>query len=615
MTKRPPTSTKRRNETRKPSELPEWTVMVYMAGDNNLSADCVWALTEMHRGMRSDKIKVIAQFDPSDGMARTRRYEITKQGVILDDTGRKGAKQPNTAKPQGLDDLPQDSAGWNPWTEEVHFSKESRKASDLARHRRLLNKKHWKYAQRIVEKGMALNANLKPDDLGASRNDTDAASPITLYNFLSYGIQFHPAHHYMVVLSGHSAGIEPSYLLKDDSSGGSMTFRQLRVVFDQLQNDLEEDFNDGRAKKIDILGFDTCLMSMAEVCCDLMDCVDIVIGSETYTPSSGWPYQTILQDLCESVEPSNGSHPAPLDPCQLAEVVVKKYVAFYRAYVKSGVSVALSALDVTRVGGLAPVVKRLTSALMRELKAEHPELKGKPEKKKRPVTDALVLAHWEAQSYNGEWYVDLVDFCECLKNRSAKKEIRTACDAVIKFLKDTFVIESDFTGATYQHSHGVAIYFPWSCVATYFWGFEFATLSGWGDFLAYYTNVTRRKFRVPEKPDSEEQKRIQELEEKGGNYFNYARNADKLAVKRTSDKRTSDKRTSDKRTSDKGHDIMVFNRMSSDKRTSDKRTSDKRASDKMASDKMASDKMGSDKSGNPIHSMRNPPVVSIDFDF
>jgi hypothetical protein len=376
-----------------------------------------------------------------------------------------------------------------------------------------------------------------------------------------------------------------------------MSFRQLRIVFEQLKNDLTKSgAKDKRGSKIDILGFDTCLMSMAEICSELKDQVDIVIGSETYTPSSGWPYQSILAELCNSMQPTDGTKPAPFTPDRLATKIVEKYYDFYKDYVTAGVSVALSALDVRKVDGLAPAVEKLATLLTAELRAEHPELEGYPEKEQRPFTDALTLAHWEAQSYNGEWYVDLIDFCECLIKRCTNTTIIKACENLIAFLgtdgdrEEKFVLASQFSGPAYQYSNGVAIYFPWSSVARYFWDFDFATESGWGDFLACYTNVTRRKFRVPANPGKDEQELIQKLEQDGGNYLNY----DRMAGKRASDKGTG----------------LVFNKMASDKMASDKMASDKRASDKMASDKMASD-----KSGNPIHSMRNPPVVSLDFEF
>src|SRR6266480_5588188 len=103
-----------------PKPLAEWTVMVYMSGDNSLSAECVWALTEMKNAASSDAINVIAQFDPSDGLARTRRYEINKDGL-------RGYKpSDNGRKP--LDEDLADFANFNPRTREVHFVNESRKA-------------------------------------------------------------------------------------------------------------------------------------------------------------------------------------------------------------------------------------------------------------------------------------------------------------------------------------------------------------------------------------------------------------------------------------------------------------------------------------------------------
>ena len=592
-----------RQPRQEPKPVKEWTVMVYLSGDNNLSAECVWSLTEMQKGMSSNKINVIAQFDPNDGLARTRRYEITKEGVIPRNAPEDPPKESVEDQPKKLDHFAKDFAEWNPRTGEVHFGQESGRANDLAQLRHKENEARRLRAIELKDLGQALNANLRPDDFGGFRNDTDAASPVTLYNFLSYGVELYPARHYLVVLSGHSAGVEPSYLLRDDSSGSYMSFRQLKVVFEQLYDDLTNTrFNDGRAAKIDILGFDTCLMSMAEICCELKGCVDIVIGSETYTPSSGWPYQSILEELGNSMEFTDESKPAPLSPDELAIKVVDKYLDFYKDYVTAGVSVALSALDVRKVEGLAPHVKELAVLLTNELIAEHPELEaGKPEKKVRPLTDALVLAHWEAQSYNGEWYVDLIDFCECLIRRYPKRPIIDACEGLIAFLrgkgndskKDKFVIASQVSGPAYQYSNGVAIYFPWASVARYFWDFEFATTSGWGDFLAYYTNLTRRKFRVPAKPNDKEKQMIQRLEYDGGNFLNYDRMAGK----------------------GEGPDFLIFNKMASDKMDSVKMASDKMASDKMASDKMASDKMASDKAGNPIHSMRNPPFVSVDFDF
>src|SRR5688572_55246 len=577
------------NETKRkePKPLRDWTVMVYMAGDNNLSADCIWALTEMKKVDVAEGINIIAQFDPSDGRARTRRYEISAPDVQAH--GMENGDRP-------LADFAVDFAHYNPRTDEVHFAHESPTANALATGRKEKRRARSKGNGRGLETGEQTS-----DILGTSSHDTNSASPITLYNFLSYGVHFYPARHYMVVLSAHSGGIEPSYLMKDESSGGYMSFRDLKTVFEQLKTDLEHaDLPaDGRAETIDILGFDSCLMSMAEVCYELRGFVDIVVGSETYTPSSGWPYLPILQKLSAghtgdaTPDQSAGNKPAggPMDAEAIAKHIVDSYVKFYHDYSEAGVSVALSALRVEKLRDLIPKVLRLTTAMTRELRQEHPELEGTMVSAPRPFTDALVLAHWEAQSYNGEWYADLVDFCECLQKRLPEGEVSEACAEVVKFVDEELVIASAFTGADYQFSRGVSVYFPWSTVAPYLAQYKFAEKSGWGEFLAYCTNVTRRKFRKPAEPTPAEREQIRLFEKYGANFLNYERN-------------------------DRQTNVLEFNKMGSDKMGSDKMIwermgSDKMGSDKMGSDKMGSDKMGSDKSGNPIHSMRNPPLIWI----
>ena len=63
-----------------------WTVMVYLAGDNNLSEEMVWALKEMKewaqqpRAPKGCKINLVAQFDPSGMGIPTQRYDFGEPG-------------------------------------------------------------------------------------------------------------------------------------------------------------------------------------------------------------------------------------------------------------------------------------------------------------------------------------------------------------------------------------------------------------------------------------------------------------------------------------------------------------------------------------------------------
>jgi hypothetical protein len=495
-----------------------WTVMVYLAGDNNLTTECLFALTEMKKALPGPHLNVIAQFDPRDERVPSQRFEINRSG------------------PQSsiFADII-DEAHFNQSTQEVRFKHESDNAETLARSRQV--------RQKAVENLLASAHDLSPltfRDESIS-NETDTGSPITFYNFLSFCIQEYPAEHYMVILSGHSGGTSADYLLADESPRGSLTFNELKAVFKQLRNDLNE-------QTIDIIGMDNCLMSMAEICFELRGHTQFLVGSETYSPASGWPYCEILKRLNANKNASAR---------EVASSIVEEYTTYYSGYWLSGLSVAQSALDLTKVEELPVLINELARAIENELLAEfEPDLaKRLSRRPAQPFRDALVLAHWETQSYNGEQFVDLYDFCDCLEARVSAREVREHCENLKRFLETQFVIKSNFVGAKYQYSYGASIYFPWSVVADSYWNLDFIRKSagaGWGSFLNTYTLITRRDPR-----DVNSSSELIEL-------------------------------------SASGVDIKL---------------PEAGADYRMILDRMILDRMGSEGSSNPVQSMRNPPFV------
>jgi len=249
-------------------EKAAWTVMIYLAGDNNLTTECMYALTEMKRAALGEQLNVIAQFDPCDPHLPSHRYEIN---------------QDNKNIYQDIIDY----ARYYKNQKEVRFKKESRKALLLAARREEAREKLREAGMKELDHA-TLTA---PKENEVITDDTDTGSPITLYNFISFCLEKYPAERYMVVLSGHAGGTERDYLLKDESSARSLTFNELQQVFKQIKRDRH-------GKLIDIIGMDNCLMSMAEICYELRDVAEIVVGCESFSPISGWPYRQILERLC-----------------------------------------------------------------------------------------------------------------------------------------------------------------------------------------------------------------------------------------------------------------------------------------------------------------------------
>ena len=80
-----------------------WTVMVYMAGDNNLDPDGVKDLKEMKKVGSTDQLNIVAQFDRAAGHV-ARRYYLRKGGIVTGDAVA-SLGDVNTGDPANLSDF------------------------------------------------------------------------------------------------------------------------------------------------------------------------------------------------------------------------------------------------------------------------------------------------------------------------------------------------------------------------------------------------------------------------------------------------------------------------------------------------------------------------------
>ncbi len=389
-----------------------WTVLLYMAGDNNLSEECVYALTEAKEALtdKFDELAVLAQFDPSGVRAETRRYLLRSPNFTL-----------------------QEDAELTGWT----------------------------------------------------ARETDTGEPHNLLEFIRWGISQYPAEYFMVVLVGHGSGTDDDFLVRDENPPGALSILELRDVFTQLTND---------GHTIDILGMDTCLMNMAEVCFELNRTnTTFLVGSEGFSPNTGWPYKDIFDPLVKQIEADSKTSDETKKvarPEWLARLIVEEYMRFYVPYINGGISVDQSVLDIVGINDVKRKMFSLVGSLLDEF--EKGELNyGKPKQ------NALLLAHWESQSYNGEVFVDLFDFCD----RLALRYPRHPGSEVIRFCREVqnaiagLVIRSCVAGAAFQFSYGISIYFPWAELSPRYGNLSFPKETRWLDFLDQYHKKTRREGR------------------------------------------------------------------------------------------------------------------------
>lgn len=190
----------------------------------------------------------------------------------------------------------------------------------------------------------------------------------------------------------------------------------------------------------------------------------------------------------------------------------------------AGYTFDISMVDLDKV----EVAKAAISNLGEELSSA---LASGPDKS--TVKDLIRLAHLDAQSFSGESYTDLYDFCWCLewaceksKHTEVTNRIKLACNKTRTALRSykgdardndkTFVVSSAFMGAAVQYTHGLSVLFPWTAPIDPEWKRKydesrFSADTKWSEFLATYFKETMRATRTeefkhfPDKEDDQDQ--------------------------------------------------------------------------------------------------------------
>ena len=296
--------------------------------------------------------------------------------------------------------------------------------------------------------------------------------------------------HSMLVLSGHGSGAVGDFL-NDKKPASSLSIPRLGRIL--------------KGASIEILGLDSCQMSTIEVGYEVRKSVSRLVASEGPVLNTGWPYRQVLASVAKTAAGS---------PDDIARGVAESYLRFYRDYEIAGVSTDIAVCDLSKIGLVAEAVGELARAMTAPLSDLTPdgieeanelgEMKSTAPKTTaaRAVRDAIVLAHWSAQSYKCDRYTDLYDFVQQLLRFStgrggpAMDGIRKAGRRVLDTI-EVAVVSSGTTGTELQHSHGLSIYFPWSFRDFFreYRNLRFAKDTGWMNFLEIYLGATRRMRR------------------------------------------------------------------------------------------------------------------------
>lgn len=142
------------------------------------------------------------------------------------------------------------------------------------------------------------NPKTMNDDCIFDYEELDMTAMKTLSDFLNLINKYFPARHTILDLWSHGRGVYPDgiigrSIIEDYTTGyGSDKMMTICDLTDCLTK-----YKEDTGKKIDIIIFDACYMQMIEICYQLRNVSDYIIGAETTIPGTGNDYKAIATFL------------------------------------------------------------------------------------------------------------------------------------------------------------------------------------------------------------------------------------------------------------------------------------------------------------------------------
>ncbi len=315
----------------------------------------------------------------------------------------------------------------------------------------LLDQGSWVGA-RVLDLGAPGTTELV-EDLG----QVDSADPEVLATFIADGIEAHRAGHYALVISDHGAswpGIGPD-------EGSDYDVLDLAEITDAISTGLER----AGVDKLDLLGFDACLMANFEVASAVAPLADRLVASQELEPGHGWDYGS-LRLLAG-------------DPAATADELGEEILAgFADQAAEQGTQdqITLALIDLTRMAALDEAVAGFASALTEQSTDVAPVV---------GQSEATTLAFGKSPDETQDKHLSDLGLLAGAIGEDAP-EVADQADAVVAALDDAVVDTVDGVGTA--GATGLSIYLPPVPELADPAYLDVSSSADWADFLdAYYS--------------------------------------------------------------------------------------------------------------------------------
>jgi hypothetical protein len=267
--------------------------------------------------------------------------------------------------------------------------------------------------------------------------ETNTGDPEVLKAFIEESARAYPSEKLIVIIWSHGTGVDDFDMYTANRERyfvPSEEIEEIAIAFDDSAKDFLDNIELQKAltvdAKIDILGFDACLMGMFEIAYQLRNNAEVMVGSQHVEPASGWDYPRVLEEL----KLNSSSR-------QMGEELVGFYADFYER--EGRYDTTQSALNLKVIKETARYLDDFAKLLLENLES------------KKDLKYTLL----SSQLFNKNEYVDLVDFVHNAKARLEITCLDFHADKLLKSL-ELLIVANKTSGYGMRDAHGVSLYFP-----------------------------------------------------------------------------------------------------------------------------------------------------------
>ncbi|MBW2701877.1 MAG: hypothetical protein JRF33_13760 [Deltaproteobacteria bacterium] len=291
-------------------------------------------------------------------------------------------------------------------------------------------------------------------------NEVDMSDWRTLRDFGVWAVEHYPARHYAMIMWDHGDGWKAAPknpLLKGFSNDDSGTAGEISISNGDYASAMAG-IVAAAGTKLDIVGFDACLMGMWEVAEASAPYANYLVASSETEPVAGWPYHEFLPGLVADYN---------MAAADLGISIVDAYSN------ESSDNSTLAVTDLNSMDDLAVAMDAFASELMNNT----------------GLYGTISSVRSNTQSFTFSEFKDLQGFAEGVAVMStAPAALQQAAQALVDQLEVTIVYSRAQSG--YSGSNGLSIYFPSSSDSmdpAYRDSGAIWTRTMWDEFLVSFT--------------------------------------------------------------------------------------------------------------------------------